>query len=115
MKSGYLIGTLSNADVDHLTELAHFGGIRWDRIFGSDLFERFKPDPSVYERACDDLLKLPRTEVMLAAAHNYDLLAAQSVGLQTCFFPRRSEPEQPQAKYDVIGTDIGDVATKLGV
>lgn len=55
------------------------------------------------------------------AAHNYDLRAAQALGMRTAFFPRPSEygPGQttnlaPDGPWDVVATDLEDLARALG-
>jgi 2-haloacid dehalogenase len=59
---------------------------------------------------------------MMAAAHNGDLAAARSCGLLTAFFPRPSEygPHQTrdlaaEQDWDVVATDIENLALRLGV
>jgi 2-haloacid dehalogenase len=81
---------------------------------------RYKPRPEVYRTAAR-LLGLRPAEVMLVAAHNYDLAAARACGLGTAFVPRPTEhgPGQtsdlaPEADWDVVATDFLDLAGKLG-
>ena len=121
LKSRFIIGPLSNGNVSLLLNMAKFAGIPWDMIFGSDLFGHFKPDPETYLGVAR-LLDLRPGQVMMAAAHNGDLGAARSCGLQTAFFPRPHEygPHQKrdytaEQDWDVVATDIQDLATKLGV
>ena len=59
---------------------------------------------------------------MMAAAHNGDLAAARRCGLLTAFFPRPNEygPRQQHdfqadQDWDIVATDIQDMAAKLGV
>jgi 2-haloacid dehalogenase len=59
---------------------------------------------------------------MMAAAHNYDLGAARALGLRTGFFARPTEYGPNQTKdvkatsdWDVIATDIEDLARQMGV
>ena len=120
LKRRYVIGPLSNGNVSLLLEMAKHAGLPWDMIFGSDLFGHFKPDPETYLGVCK-LLDLAPGEVMMCAAHNSDLRAAQALGLQTGFFPRPGEygPHQVRdteadGEWTVIATDIEDLATKLG-
>jgi len=119
LKSRFIIGPLSNGNVSLLLNMAKFGGIPWDMIFGSDLFGHFKPDPETYLGVAK-LLDLRPDQVMMAAAHNGDLAAARSCGLLTAFFPRPTEygPNQERdykadQDWDVVATDIEDMATKL--
>jgi len=57
----------------------------------------------------------------MVAAHNYDLAAAQALGLRTAFIPRPLEhgPGQttdlaPEGKWDVIVNDVQELAAALG-
>ena len=121
LKSRFIIGPLSNGNVSLLLNMAKFGGIPWDMIFGSDLFGHFKPDPETYLGVAR-MLDLRPDQVMMAAAHNGDLGAARGCGLLTAFFPRPGEygPHQKrdysaEQDWDVVASDIQDLASKLGV
>jgi len=121
LKSRFIIGPLSNGNVSLLLNMAKFAGIPWDMIFGSDLFGHFKPDPETYLGVAR-MLGLRPDQVMMAAAHNGDLAAARSCGLLTAFFPRPSEygPHQKRdyaadQAWDIVATDIQDMAGQLGV
>jgi 2-haloacid dehalogenase len=121
LKSRFIIGPLSNGNVALLLNMAKFSGIPWDMIFGSDLFGHFKPDPETY-LGVPKMLDLRPDQVMMAAAHNGDLAKARGCGLLTAFFPRPGEygPNQKrdyaaEQDWDVVATDIQDLATKLGV
>ena len=101
--------------------MAKFAAIPWDMIFGSDLFGHFKPDPETYLGVAK-LLDLRPDQVMLGAAHNGDLAHARACGLLTAFFPRPTEygPHQKrdyaaEQDWDIVATDIQDMAAKLGV
>ncbi|MBO0710963.1 MAG: haloacid dehalogenase type II [Acetobacteraceae bacterium] len=120
LKQRYIIGPLSNGNVSLLLNMGKNAAIPWEMIFGSDLFGHFKPDPETYLGACR-LLDLEPAEVMMCAAHNSDLGAAQALGLQTGFFPRPGEygPHQTRdtkadGDWTVIAADIEDLATRLG-
>jgi 2-haloacid dehalogenase len=121
LKSRFIIGPLSNGNVSLLLNMAKFGGIPWDMIFGSDLFEHFKPDPETYLGVAK-MLDVRPDQVMMAAAHNADLGSARRCGLLTAFFPRPEEygPHQKRdfkadQDWDIVATDIQDLATQLGV
>jgi 2-haloacid dehalogenase len=121
LKSRFIIGPLSNGNVSLLLNMAKFAGIPWDMIFGSDLFGHFKPDPETYLGVAR-MLDLRPDQVMMAAAHNGDLGAARRCGLLTAFWPRPGEygPHQKRdyaadQDWDIVATDIQDLAGKLGV
>ena len=120
LKRRYIIGPLSNGNVSLLTNMAKHAGLPWDMVFGADLFAHYKPDPETYLGVCK-LLDLEPGQVMMAAAHNSDLAAARQLGLMTAFFPRPTEYGPYQTKdhgagsdWDIVATDIEDMATQLG-
>jgi 2-haloacid dehalogenase len=121
LKSRFIIGPLSNGNVALLLNMAKNAGIPWDMIFGSDLFQHFKPDPETYLGVAK-LLNVEPGQVMMAAAHNADLGKARECGLMTAFWPRPKEygPHQKRdyaadQDWDVVATDIEDLASQLGV
>ena len=120
LKRTYVLATLSNADVACLVTMAKRGGLPWDCILCAELFRHYKPDPDVY-RGAIDLLALDAREIMMVAAHNYDLRAARSYGMRTAFVARPSElgPGQtsdlkPEESWDVVARDFGELAEAMG-
>jgi len=120
LKSKYIISPLSNGNVALLTNMAKFAGLPWDLVMSAELFAHYKPDPETYLGAAR-LLCLAPSEVMMVAAHNYDLKAAQSHGLKTAFVARPTEYGPLQtidfeatSAWDIVAKDFGDVADKLG-
>ena len=120
LKTKYIIGTLSNGNVALLTEMAKFAGLPWDLILSAELFQHYKPDQETYLGAAR-LLCLPPDQVMMVAAHNHDLKAAQKLGLKTAFVARPTE-YGPLQKYDleangdwdIVAKDFGDLAARMG-
>jgi 2-haloacid dehalogenase len=120
LKRKYIIGTLSNGGVRLLTDLARYAGLPWDVILSSDLFRDYKPDPSVYLGAAE-LLDTSPTNIMLVAAHNYDLAAARGHGFKTAFVarpteygPRQSRDFKAEADWDFVAQDLEELAGMLG-
>ncbi len=119
LRERFILSPLSNGNVALLVNLARHGGLPWDLVLCAEVFQHYKPDPEVYLGACR-LLALEPAQVMLCAAHNSDLTAAQRLGLRTAFIPRPAEYGPHQARdfdaegeWDVVATDIGDVATQM--
>lgn len=120
LKARYVISPLSNASFAGMVRLAKFAGLPWDCIITAENARRYKPAPEVYRTALS-LLGLPAAQVMLVAAHNYDLRAARGEGLRTAFVARPTEygPGQttdlaPAEAWDVVASDFVDLAGKLG-
>ncbi|MCC6831558.1 MAG: haloacid dehalogenase type II [Thermoleophilia bacterium] len=120
LSARFTIAPMSNGNVALLEDLARHGGLPWHRILGAETSRAYKPLPQAYLRAVGALGLRPG-QVMLCAAHNDDLAAARAVGLRTAFVPRPAEhgPGQrtdlaPTGPWDVVATDIPDLAGLLG-
>lgn len=121
LKTKFIIGPLSNGNTSLLLNMAKNAGIPWDLVLGSDALRAYKPMPEAY-LGMAAFLDLPPDRVMLVAAHNGDLAAARKCGLRTGFMSRPNEhgPNKTQdpvatEAWDVIGTDLQDIARQLGV
>jgi 2-haloacid dehalogenase len=119
LKTDFLIAPLSNGNVALLTNMAKRAGLVWDCVLSAELSGHYKPDPEVYTKAAQ-LLGLKTEEVMMVAAHPFDLRAAQSVGMRAAYVSRPLEfgpgttPEQPDLEeFDVYATDFLDLAKQL--
>lgn len=120
LKKKFLISPLSNGDVSCLANMAKLGGLPWDVILCAEVFEHYKPDAEVYLGAIR-LLGCAPHEVMMVAAHNYDLRAARSHGMRTAFIPRPAEygPGQKtdlaaEEPWDIVAADFDELASALG-
>jgi 2-haloacid dehalogenase len=129
-KKHFLISPLSNGNLSLLADMAKFAGLPWDFIFSSDMFRHYKTDPEVYNGAVD-LLGYKASEVMMVAAHPFDLKAAQGCGLKAGYVPRPMEngperaaaavkaaaapraPKPPVYNFDVEAKDFVELARKL--
>jgi len=120
LKKKFVIGPLSNGNVALLVNMAKAAGLPWDLILSAEVFQHYKPDRETYLGAAR-LLGLQPGQVMLVAAHNSDLRAAQSLGLATCFVPRPTEygPHQvrdftPDGEWTMVVSDLRDLAQRFG-
>lgn len=119
MKARRIIAPCSNGSIGLMTRLARYGGLPWDCILGAEIANDYKPKPAVYLKSCA-ALRLPPERVMMVAAHNNDLEAAQAAGLQTAFVPRPTEHGDaqeidltPEGDWDLVATDFLDLAQQL--
>ena len=120
LRKKFTLATLSNGDIALLTNLAKHAGLPWDCILSAELARHYKPDREVYLTAAN-LLGLQPGEIMMVAAHKYDLLAAKNLGFRTAWVQRPLEfgkkqafDATPDAEFDITATDFNDLAERLG-
>lgn len=120
LKRKFILSTLSNGDFACLVNMAKHAGLPWDCIIVAENARRYKPDPSVYRLAIQ-LLGCRPEEVMMVAAHNYDLAHAASHGMRTAFLPRPTEygarqttDLRAEGDWDVIVDNLEELAQALG-
>ncbi len=85
-----LTAALSNGHTALLVDLARHGDLRFDCVLSAELAHAYKPAPEIYQTAAR-LLGVEPTELMLVAAHPWDLKGARGAGLQTAFLDRPLE------------------------
>jgi len=120
LKVRYIVTPLSNASFIGMVELARFAGLPWDCVITAENARCYKPRPEAYRTAIS-LLGLKPEEVLMVAAHNYDLEAARHERMATAFVPRPLEygPGQTTdlkaaSDWDIVATDLEDLAARLG-
>ncbi|MEM1235669.1 MAG: haloacid dehalogenase type II [Pseudomonadota bacterium] len=119
LKERHIIAPCSNGSIGLMTRLARNGALPWDCILGADIAQDYKPKPEVYLASCA-ALRLAPSQVMMVAAHNADLRAAQALGLGTAFIARPTEhgPDQttdlsPDGDWDICAQSFTDLAKAL--
>ena len=120
MRKSFIRATLSNGNMALLVNMAKYSALPWDCILSAELVQAYKPDPRPYQMAIN-LLRLQSSEVMMVAAHQEDLRAAQAQGMQTAFVPRPLEhgphhlPDLIRdPTFEVVATDFMNLALQLG-
>ena len=121
IKAKVPIGAFSNGNLLLLANMANHSDIPWDFIISSDLFRHYKPDPEIYLGAIE-LLGGEAADIMLVAAHNYDLANARKHGMKTAFVlrpamfgPKQARDLKAEDDWDIITDSIEGVADALGV
>ncbi|PKB78676.1 MAG: haloacid dehalogenase, type II [SAR202 cluster bacterium Io17-Chloro-G9] len=119
LKRRFIVAPMSNGNVAMMTNMAKNGGLPWDCILGAEVARHYKPDPESYQTAVD-LLGMQSGQVMMVAAHQADLLAAQKVGLKSAFVPRpmehgpKNRPDPtPDPSFNVVANNFVDLADQL--
>ena len=120
LKKKHVIAPCSNGNIALMVNLAKRAGLPWDCILGAETARAYKPMPDAYLNSCWQL-GLATHEVLMVAAHNGDLQAAQAQGMKTAFVARPKEhgPGQttdlaPEAGIDLVAKDFVDLARRLG-
>ena len=113
LRAKFVDAPLSNGTVAQLVEMARFGGLGWDAVFGADLWRTYKPAPELYQGAVALLGTRPERVVMVAA-HNQDLLAARENGLRTAFVRRSTEDPESTGDWDWVVSGFDELAGALG-
>jgi 2-haloacid dehalogenase len=119
LKPQFRIAPVSNGNISLMVDLARRNGLPWDAILGAEIAGDYKPKRQVYLAACA-AFDLEPWQCMMVAAHSNDLAAAAACGLRTGHIARPNEhgpgkgEKSPGVPVDVAGTDLADLADKLG-
>ena len=105
-----IVAALSNGHVALLIDLARHGDLRFDCLISAEMVQAYKPAPEVYMTAVR-LLGMQPAEVMLVAAHPFDLRGARGAGLWTAFIDRPLEygPGSPAREDPDADESIGQL------
>jgi 2-haloacid dehalogenase len=119
LKKKFWLAPCSNGNISLMVDLARRNDLPWDAILGSETAGDYKPKPRVYLAACE-AFSLASAQCMMVAAHSRDLAAAAKCGLRTGhvarvneYGPNTGEPA-PTVPVDMAGSDLADLADKLG-
>jgi 2-haloacid dehalogenase len=110
LRGRHVVATLSNGHVALLVDLARHGDLRFDCVISAELAHVYKPAPEVYLMAAR-LLGVDAGELMLVAAHPWDLAGARHAGLRTAFVDRPLEYGQGSDSREDPDADesVGDL------
>lgn len=112
---GRVIAALSNGNVSLLVDLVRHADLRFDCVLSAELVRVYKPEPEVYLTAVR-LLGLEPGDVMMVAAHPFDLKGARRAGLRSAFVDRPLEygpdsPPREDPEADVSVNELDELAT----
>ncbi len=107
LRDRYVTAALSNGGFALLTNLVKDAHLPFDCILSAELARNYKPDPSVY-RTATRLLEVEPAEVLMVAAHGWDLDGARAAGLRTAFVERPAEkgPDHPADRAGDVAADL---------
>lgn len=121
LRKRFVIAPLSNGNLALLTNMAKFAGLPWDCILSTELVRHYKPDKETYLMV-PAFFDVEPAAVMMVAAHEGDLQAAQMLGLRTAYVhrpleygPARRSTLPDPGRFDFLAKDFLDLATQLGM
>lgn len=109
------VAALSNGHVALLIDLARHGDLRFDAVLSAELAHVYKPAPEVYRTAAQ-LVGVEPAELMMVAAHPWDLEGARNAGLRTAFVDRPLEygPGSPAREDPAADESVADLLELAG-
>ena len=120
LHKNYALAILSNMGIATGTALRSHAGLPFDKVLSAKTVKTYKPNPAVYQMAISTLNVSP-SEILMVAAHNYDLNAAKGQGFRTAFLSRPNElgpagspGNHPDPSFDFNATSLLDLAQQLG-
>lgn len=120
LRQHYTLAILSNMSIATQTALRTHSGLPFDALLSAETVKAYKPNPAVYQMAISSLNVSP-SEILMVAAHNFDLNAAKTQGMRTAFVGRPQEygpagdpDDYPDPSFDFNATSFIDLAEQLG-
>ena len=111
----YRLVALSNGEPDYLSHLARNRiGFEFDEIISVEEAGVFKPHPAVY-RTATRILDVDPGEVMMVAAHSFDIMGARASGFRGAYVNRYKLPYEDSEQYrpDLVVEDFNCLAGLL--
>jgi 2-haloacid dehalogenase len=117
LRRTHVTAAVSNGHVALLVDLARHGDLRFDCVLSAELARVYKPAAEAYLTAAR-LLRVEPGELMLVAAHPWDLQGARAAGLRTAFVERPLEygpgsPAREDPDAEVTVADLPELAQRL--
>ncbi len=110
----YRLVALSNGEQWYLEELlGNRVPIAFDAIISVEQVGAFKPSPGIYRKAIQHLGCEPG-EIMMVAAHSFDILGAQACGFRAAYVDRYRLPTEVWSyQPEIIVDDFVELADRL--
>ncbi len=113
--AGYRLATLTNSAEDALRKQMEFAELTsfFEALLSVDTVGKYKPHPDTYRMAARHL-EVPLEEILMVAAHGWDVAGAQSAGMQTAFLSRPGQTLYPLApKPHYLARDLAELTDQL--
>ena len=116
-ENGFRLATLTNSPAATLSAQLKYAGLTkyFDTTLSIDTIKKYKPALETYEWAAEQL-SVNTGEVMLVAAHGWDIAGALRAGLQAAFIQRKGQSlytlsPSPQ----IVGKNLIEVVQKISI
>jgi 2-haloacid dehalogenase len=114
-KAGFRLVSLTNTSTGGITAQFKFAGIidYFEQRISTEEIGAFKPDARVYQHALK-AVNVPASDVLMIAAHAWDLAGAKKAGLQTAFIRRPGATLYPNvARPDYVVDSLTQLTALL--
>jgi len=88
LASHFRTGVIANADHDYLMRCLDHNGLRFDLLVDSETAGCYKPEPRIFQQACDALSVPAGEAVMVGDTPETDVRGAQRAGLRAVWLNR---------------------------
>lgn len=112
---GYRLATLTNSPTETMNLQLQYAELTpyFDTTLSVDAVKKYKPALETYQWAAKTL-GVPANEILMVAAHGWDIAGAKAAGMQTAFLNRKGQSLYPLASApDYIGKGVLEVADRL--
>jgi 2-haloacid dehalogenase len=108
--AGVRLATLTNSTLEVAEAQLAFAGIRdlFEASLSADSVKRLKPAPEPYRHAAERL-GVPIGEVLLVAAHGWDVAGAMAAGARAAFVARPGMIADPRLEPHVVVADLAEL------
>lgn len=110
--AGYRLATLTNSPSEtQRAQLEHAGlSSYFEKMLSIDAIKKYKPATETYQYAAREL-QVPIGEILLVAAHGWDIAGALQAGMQAAFIERKGQSLYSLApKPQYRGKDLVEIA-----
>lgn len=115
LSAKYKLVALSNGEPEFLNHLvANRIKFDFDSVISVEEGGAFKPHPSVY-RSAARILDVEPFQIMMVAAHSFDIMGARASGFRGAYVNRYSLPYEDTEQYtpDIVVNDFNQLADTL--
>ena len=113
--NGFRLATLTNSPAATLKAQLKYAGLTkyFDANLSVDTIGKYKPALETYQWAAKQL-SIDIAQVMLVAAHGWDIAGALQAGMQAAFIQRKGQSLYPLApRPQIEGENLGEVVQKI--